>query len=524
MYDYILKGGTIIDGSGTRAYTADIAIKDGKISAIAKDLNCSFAQVIDISGLAVAPGFIDIHSHSDTSFLLDDRCESKIYQGVTTEVAGQCGATIYPCPDDQLEVMRGFAGPKFSAYAATSFQEFMDKVKAEDKKMGTNLISLIGHGALRCGVMGFENRKATPEELKLMQALLERDMQAGAWGLSLGLGYTPGVSSDQEELNALGAVVAKYGGKVTSHMRDQGSNTPTSLEEMYEINRQTGAHVHIAHFKASGKANWGRAPEFVQHVAAARQSGVNVTVDVYPYTAASSGITNSFPKWSIQGGQDMAIARLMGDERQKIIDFLEDAFQTQADGDSLYMVTTGGRYPIADGKTVWELSQELGLSMAETIAKVTIETKAKTICISHAMSEADVLYMLSQNDYAIGSDGRSLPLSAEENEGKPHPRNYGTFPRFLRLAREKNICSVEMAVYRITKLAADILKLTDRGELKVGKVADITVFDPLNVTDKATYVDPFQKPVGIEHVFMKGKPALLYGKQTESRLGEFLLK
>ena len=239
---------------------------------------------------------------------------------------------------------------------------------------------------------------------------------------------------------------------------------------------------------------------------------------MYPYTAASSGITNSFPKWAIQGGQEKAIVRLLGDERQQIIDFLNDAFQTQADGDSLYMVTTGGRYPVADGKTVWELSQELGLSMAETIAKVTIETNAKTVCISHAMSEADVDFMLSQNNYAIGSDGRSLPLSASENEGKPHPRNYGTFPRFLRLAQEKKLCSLEMAVHRITKLSADMLKLSDRGVLEVGKVADITVFDSLNITDKATYADPFQKSVGIVHVFMSGKPALLDGQQTEHRL------
>lgn len=524
MYDFILKGGTIVDGTGSPAYKADIAIKDGKIAKIADEITCAGAKVYDVTGLAVAPGFIDTHSHADTSFLMDDRCESKLYQGVTTEVAGQCGSTIYPCPADRMEHIRHFAGSTLADFASGSFQEFMDKVKAQGKQMGTNLISLIGHGAVRCGVMGYENRKATPEELSEMQQLLDRDMQAGAWGLSLGLGYTPGVSSDQEELNALGEVVAKYDGVITSHMRDQGTNTPTSLEEMYEINRQTGAHVHIAHFKASGKKNWGRAPEFVQNVAEARKSGVNVTVDIYPYTAASSGITNSFPKWSIQGGVGMAVARLQGEERQQIMDFLEEAFQTQADGEGLYIVTTHGSYPIADGKNVWELSQALGVSMAEAIAKATIETKAHATCISFAMSEEDVDYMLSQNNYAIGSDGRALPLSAEENLGKPHPRNFGTFPRFLRLAREKGLCAVEGAVYRFTGLAADMLGLSDRGVLKEGLVADITVFDPVNVTDKATYADPFQKCVGIEHVFMKGQPALLHGQQTELRLGEFILK
>lgn len=524
MYDFILQGGTVVDGTGNLAYKADVAIKDGKIAKIADKIECEDAKVIDVTGLAVAPGFIDIHSHSDTCFIQDDRCESKIYQGVTSELAGQCGSTIYPCPDDRMENIRGYAGKSLRDFASNSFQSFMDKVQEQDKKMSTNLISLIGHGALRCGVMGYENRKATPEELREMQRLLERDMEAGAWGLSLGLGYTPGVSSDQEELNALGEVVAKYDGIITSHMRDQGANTPTSLEEMYEINRQTGAHVHIAHFKASGRKNWGRAPEFVQHVADARQTGVNVTVDVYPYTAASSGITNSFPKWSIQGGTDKAIARLQSDEGQKILDYLNEVFQTQADGEGLYIVTTGGRYPIADGKNVWELSQELGLSMADTIAKVAIETNAHCTCISFAMSEEDVDYMLSQNNFAIGSDGRGLPLSASENDGKPHPRNFGTFPRFLRLAREKKICSLEKAVYRMTKLAADILGLPDRGVLQPGMIADITVFDPVNVTDKATYADPFQKPVGIEHVFISGQPALLHGQQTEQRLGQFILK
>lgn len=524
MYDFILRGGTVVDGTGQPAFKADVAINDGKIAEIAATIAGAAKEIIDVTGLAVAPGFIDIHSHSDTVFLQDERCESKLYQGVTTEVAGQCGSTIYPCPNDRMDNIRGFAGSAFQDFASGSFQEFMDKVRQRGKRMSTNLISLIGHGALRCGVMGYENRKATPEELAEMQRLLERDMQAGAWGLSLGLGYTPGVSSDQEELNALGEVVAKYDGIITSHMRDQGTNTPTSLEEMYEINRQTGAHVHIAHFKASGRKNWGRAPEFVKNVADARDAGINVTVDVYPYTAASSGITNSFPKWSIQGGKHMAVARLQGEERQQIIGFLEEAFQTQADGEGLYIVTTGGRYPVADGKNIWQLSQELGLSMAETIAKVTVETGANATCISFAMSEEDVDYMLAQENFAIGSDGSGLPLAASENKGKPHPRNFGTFPRFLRLACEKGICSLEKSVNRMTKLSADILGLKDRGVLKPGLVADITVFDPVNVTDKATYDNPFQKPVGIEHVFMSGQPALLHGQQTEHRLGQFILK
>ena len=524
MYDYILRGGTVVDGTGRSPFRADVGIKDGKIVGIAAGLEGEARELIDVTGLAVAPGFIDFHSHSDTTFLLDDRCESKIFQGVTTEVAGQCGYTIYPCPEDRMENIRRYAGDAFAEFASNSFQEFMDKAQTKGKQMSTNLISLIGHGAIRCGVLGYEGSKATPEQLRQMQELLDRDMQAGAWGLSLGLGYTPGVFADQDELNALGEIVAKHDGIITCHMRDQGSNTPASLEELYEINLKTGAHVHVANFKAAGKKNWGRAPEFVQNVAEARALGIDVTVDIYPYTAASSDIiTNCFPTWAVQGGKSMAIARLHGDERERIIGFLEDEYQTQSDGEGVYIVTTDGRYPAADGKNIWELSHELGLSMAETIAKVAVETGGDCTCIAFLMSDEDVDYMLAQENYVIGSDGSGLPLSPDENEGKPHPRNFGSFPRFLRWAREKGI-ALEKAVYRIAGLCAEFLHLNDRGILKPGMVADITVFDPVNTTDNATYIDPFRKPTGIEHVFISGQPALLYAKQTDKRLGRFILK
>ncbi len=525
MYDYILRGGTVVDGTGSPAIEADVAIKDGKIAKIERGIKEAAKEVLDVTGLAVAPGFIDFHSHSDTSFLVDDRCESKIYQGVTSELAGQCGSTIYPSPEDRLDIVREYVDEPYKEFVSSSFQEFMDKVKARNKKMATNLISLIGHGAVRTGVMGYEDRKATPEELALMQELLDRDMKAGAWGLSLGLGYSPGVSSDQEELNAMGEVVAKCDGIITSHIRRQDEYTPQSLEEMFEIYRKTGAHVHIAHFKVTERHNWGRAPEFVKWVADAKAAGINVTVDVYPYTAASSGITNSFPKWSIQGGIHKAIERLQSEseERDRLMAELEEIFKTQADGESLYVVTTNGRYPVADGKNIYQLSQELGLSLAETVAKVAAETEGKATCISFVMSEEDVDYMLFQKDYVIGSDGYGFPFAPEENKGKPHPRSFGTFPRFLRWAREKGV-SLEEAVNRITGLSAKYLGLPDRGVLKVGYVADITVFDPVNVTDKATYDNPFQKPVGIKHVFISGQPALFHGEQTDLRLGQFILK
>lgn len=525
MYQLIIKNTRIIDGTGSPAYRADLAVMDGKIAAIAPEIHEEAELVIDGEGLVTAPGFIDIHSHSDTYFLVDDRGESRIYQGVTSELAGQCGSTIYPCPAENLSWMQKFAGQEAAEYASPSFSEFLKKVKRDGKKMGTNLIPLIGHGALRGGVMGYDDRKASKAELDAMRELLDADMRAGAWGLSLGLGYTPGVSSDQEELCSLGEIVARYGGIVTSHMRDQGLGTPKSLEEMYEIYRQTGAHVHIAHFKASGRAAWGHAAEYIENVHAAKKAGIHVTADVYPYTASSSGITNSFPKWSIQGGRQTAVRMLKDEkERGRLMAELEKTFCDQAAGESLLVVTTDGRFEQADGKTIWQISKELHCSMAEAAAKVAVETDAGAVCISFAMCEEDVDLMLRQNDFSIGSDGRSLSLSPEDNQGKPHPRNYGTFPRFLRLAREKKLCSLETAVRRMTGQSAEYIGLKDRGFIKEGMTADLTVFDPETVTDKATYENPFQKPEGIVHVFMGGKPALLYGKQTKERLGTFLLR
>lgn len=525
MYDYLIQNGFIADGTGAPVKKGDLAIKDGRIEAIETTISAGLAKkVINAENMIVAPGFIDIHSHSDVNFLSDDRCESKLYQGVTTELMGQCGSSVYPAPREHYDRIEAFAGSKASGYASCSLAEFAAKIDANGKKMSTNLLPLVGHGALRCGVMGYEDRPAGKSELDDMRSLLARDMADGAWGLSLGLGYTPGVSSDVDELASLGEIVAAHDGIVTSHMRNQGIHTPESLNEMYEIFRRSGAHVHIAHFKASGKASWGRAQEFIDNVHEAQRSGINVTVDVYPYCAASSGITNSFPKWSIQGGKKHALDMLAGPERRKIISYLEEKFAAPEDGKRLVVVSAGKEIPEADGKNLFELSELWGISQAEAAARVAEKSHAGATCISFSMSEPDVFTMLSQMDFAIGSDGRALPFDPLKNAGKPHPRNFGTFPRFLKFARENSICEVGQAVRRITGLSADTIGLKDRGYLQPGYVADITIFNWEQVEDRATYSDPFQKPLGIEAVFTKGRLALWKGVQTDIRNGSLLLK
>lgn len=524
MYDIVLKGGSIVDGSGRPAYVADLAIAHGKIALIAEHIDVPATETVDVSGLAVAPGFIDIHSHSDSSFMLEGSTQSKIYQGVTTEVAGQCGHTPFPSGKGGDTEPDGVVEGKAGAFSAPSMEAFIQRAESENRKMSTNLILLVGHGSVRNAVIGSENRRLTASELQQMKELLDADMRAGAWGLSLGLGYAPGVSSDQDELNEMGSVVAKYDGIVTSHMRNQGAGTPESLEEMYNIHRHSGVKVHISHYKVSGKANWGRAKEFTEWIHEAQRAGVKVSVDVYPYRASSSGITNCWPNWAIQGGKEAAVRRTFNEERAALLEHLDKRFAAPEDGDGLYVVTTHGKFPIADGKTIRQIAEDLGLSMSEAVLEVTRQTDAGATCISFSMCDDDVMTMLAQDDFAIGSDGRGFSMDPAECEGKPHPRNFGTFPRFLRLAREQGLCSLETAVHRMTGLAKDIMDIPDRGVLKQGYVADITVFDPRTVSDTGSFDDPIRKNTGIHHVLLGGEFALRDGEQTSLRAGRFLRK
>jgi len=528
LYDILIKNGFIVDGKHTKRYKSDLAISDGRIAVIRKDINPAGAKrVIDASDKIVSPGFIDIHTHSDVSFIMDNRSESKIYQGVTSEVVGQCGSTFYPCDINDLNNLRKYVSGRdldTDYYASTSFVEFIKKAETNGLKPANNWLTLIGHNALRTSVMGFEGRPATKDEIDKMVNLLEQEMESGAWGLSLGLGYAPGIFSDINELVALGEVVAKYDGIIASHMRDQGNRIHQALDEMFEINRRTGAHVHIAHLKLSGINNWGKAEDLLAYLRNAQSYGVNVTCDIYPYEAASSGITNTLPKWTLAGGVEAAAARFKTDERSKIIKELEEKYPDKEAGDRIYIVSTGGLYPEADDKTIGELAEELDISVAEAIEKVVVETNGHCRQISFAMDENDMLRFIKEIDISIGSDGSGLPLDPSLNQGKPHPRNFGTFPRFLRLNREHKLMNLEDAIYKMTGNSAKIMGIDDRGVIEVGKFGDITIFDENLVSDKATYKDPFQKPVGIEYVIVNGEVVVDKGKQNKNRPGHFIKK
>ena len=528
MLDLLLKNGLICDGSGTSPFVGDVSIRDGKIVEVAPSITEEAREVVDVSGLAVAPAFIDSHSHSDAWFIKDSRCEAKLYQGVATEIVGQCGSSCFPRNVSQVNrVKREEEAGKLTpmgAYQAGTFAKL--RKKRVDKPMSTNLVQLIGHNAIRNGVVGPLARPAWEDEIKISQFLLAQAIEQGVWGMSLGLGYVPGLFADKAELATLMEMCYIDDVIVTVHMRDECEHVFEALEEMIDLAKLTKVRLHISHLKLGDKCVWGKAKELYNHIKEACAEGARITMDVYPYNACSTGLSSRLPAWALDGGAEKAtkLLKTPGEKRDAVLQLFREKYPSREDGDRLYIVGTGGRCPEVDGKTVGQLSEEWGMPVPEALLETLIRTGCRDDSIIFNMDEEDVMWLLAQEDIVIGSDASCRPFDPAASDGKPHPRTYGTFPRFLRLCREKGLCPVEKAVRRITQLPAEIVGLTDRGALKPGMVADVTVFNYDTITDTATFDDPFQKPVGVEHVIMNGKFALRNGMQTEERLGDYLLK
>lgn len=523
MEDLIIRGGTVIDGTGKPGYPADVAVTGGHITAIGDLRDRTAKKELDASGLAVAPGFIDAHAHSDTAFLRDSSYAAKLYQGITTEVTGQCGDSPFPSLPERLQT----EGSELAdgSWNSLSFDSFVKRFEASDYSMAVNQAILVGHGTLRAGVIGCEDRAVTPEELEQMKALLRRDLQDGAWGMSLGLEYSPGCFAGAEELRELGKVVKEFDGLVPCHMRNEGEHIDEAIEELLSVGRASGVHVHVSHMKIDNFRVHGRAPEVWAHLEQARREGVNVTADLYPFTASCTSLTIRCPNWSKDGGGRAVLKFLAGPRRQEVIEGIRVHYFNAERAETCLFNSDGGLWPEIVGKTLRYVAEELlhTTDYAEAAAIVLERTQARAGCIFFVMSEEDMLYFLSQ-DVGIGSDGWAYSGDPAKVPGKPHPRSYAAISEFLRLARERGLCSTEEAVRRITSKAADMIGLTDRGRLEVGKVADITVFDPATVGPRSTYLDPIQLSQGVRHVVIGGGIALEDGVQTALRAGKFLRK
>jgi N-acyl-D-aspartate/D-glutamate deacylase len=484
-FDLILRNGTILDGSGDASYVGDLAIAADRIAAIGK-VAASAKTEIDVSRLAIAPGFIDVHTHDDAAVVRDPAVDFKIMQGVTTDVIGNCGAGVAPTTDAFRQFYARGIGPILgdSALTWTTTSEYFDAVDAAHPSL--NVTAYVPHGVLRYIAMGLERREPEERELALMCELLDEGMRAGAIGMSSGLIYPPGSFSRTPELIELARVVAKYGGIYTSHIRDEGPGLLRAVEEAIRIGEEAGCGVEISHHKAAGREAWGATERSLAVIADARARGLDVTVDVYPYTAGSTALA--------------AIAR-----------FGDDVFEMPA-----LIASVKYNKDAYEGKYVSDIAAALGMSNGDAVRKLLLDEENSPTVINFTMDEPDVRRVLADQHAMIGSDG--IP-----SEGKPHPRLYGTMARVLgTYVRDTGLLTVEDAVRKMTSLPSAKHRVKERGLLREGWFADVVVFDPAKIDDIATYEEPRQYPKGIEYVVVNGKLAVDGGHQTDARAGRML--
>src|SRR5499425_2296219 len=509
-WSLLIKNGTVVDGSGAPAVAADVAIENDRIVSVGSNLSGEAARTIDAQGLMVAPGFIDIHSHSD---LVYDGCpsaESKVRQGVTTEVVGMCSFSPAPIAPGRADAVREWTSGLSTRIPISweTFAQYLDHLRGLGPSV--NIVQFVGHGALRLATVGAENRPATRDDQIGMERLLAEAIDAGAFGFSTGLVYAPSVYGNTEELIALARSMASRRGLYFSHIRGEAATLEQAAEEAIKIGEQAGVPVQIAHVKASGRGNWGKMDRVLRMIDGARARGVDVTGDVYPYPAGSTKMDNLLPAWMHDGGISKLLERLTDPKaRQRAIgDCLVDGERWRtgsgANGWDEVMVATCSREELA-GKTLAELARLTGREPAQAMMDLVLAEKAGVSMISFSQSEENVAMASADPHTMIGSDSLSLHAGTGPHPGKPHPRSYGTFPRVLGVyCRERKLFSWETAVHKMTGMPAGKLGMGGRGLVKTGYAADLAVFDPKTVRDEPTFPDPHRHPVGIPYVVVNG--------------------
>lgn len=527
MLDLKIEGALVLDGTGAAAERADVGIRDDTVVAVGDLSRERAGRTLLATGRVVAPGFIDMHSHSDWRLWANRRAESKVRQGVTTEVVGNCGFSPMPVSDAYLEDLRGFAlaVPAGLDFRWRSVREYLDALDGEG--LAVNVIQLVGHGALRVAVMGFARRPPSGRELAVMQRWLAEGLEAGAWGLSTGLIYAPGSYATTEELVAI-ARAARGRGLYASHIRGEGATLLPALREAIRVGTEAELPVQVSHLKAAGRAQWGRMADALALLDEAADAGVDVAADVYPYTASSTALRALLPDWALEGGRGALLARLRDpDTRGRLRRALEEPEQGQPLGDRLawsdIMIATCPRCPDIEGRRLDELAAARGEPPTQTLLELLLAADGEVAVVLFQLHEDDLRRALVHPRVMIGSDGSALAPTGELGGGKPHPRSYGTFPRVLgRYVREERVLSLATAVHKMTALPARRLGLRDRGVIRPGARADLVVFDPRRVADEATYDQPHRYPSGIEHVLVNGRFVVRDGEHTGQLPGRVL--
>ncbi|MEO5592364.1 MAG: D-aminoacylase [Chitinophagaceae bacterium] len=496
-YDIIIHNGKIIDGTGNSWYYGDIAIKDGKITAIQKNITGNATQNIDARGLIVAPGFIDVHAHIENSIFERPTADNYIYDGVTTVITGNCGGS------------------------ANNLQQFF--LQVDSMGVSINVASLVGHNTVRELAMGESNRLASTAEQEKMEQLVKQAMKDGAVGLSTGLIYLPGMYSNTEEVVGLAKAAAAYNGVYASHIRNEENKVVDAINEAINIGKAANIPVEISHFKVSGRSNWGRSKETLALVEQARKDGYDVTIDQYPYTASSTNLGVRLPDWALSGGTDSLKARINDPYQHKLIvtGMLEQLKKYNYKNYSYAVVAYHAADTSLNGKSITGINILKGRKSnasqeAETILDLMLAGGAQMIY--HGMDEADVRYIMKYPYNMVGADA-----GVATGKGMPHPRGYGSNARILgRYVREEKIISLEEAIRRMTSLPAQKFQFKDRGILKEGMAADIVVFDENEVIDLSTYEKPHQFSKGFNYVLVNGKLVIDHAKHTGIKSGRVL--
>lgn len=507
-----IKNGLIVDGSGGQGFAADLLVDGGKIAKIGKNLPSDDAEIIDASGLVVAPGFIDTHPHSDLQILLEPTLPAKIRQGITTEVFGQDGISLAPLPIEYISPWRkNLAGLDGNTEKIDwHFKNVDGYFKMIEKvEPAINVCYLVPHGNIRMEAMGLDGRLATPAELEKMREITRREMLAGAVGLSTGLIYMPCAYADTNEVIELCKVVAEFDGVFVIHQRSEADTILESMEEVIQIGRESGVRVHFSHFKVCGRKNWGKVDEIIALLEKAEKEGIQVSFDQYPYPSGSTMMGVILPPWVHDGGTDKLLERLADQSlRQKMVHDIEngipgwDNFVDFAGVEQIFITSVKSqKNRDAVGLSLAELGKLRGKDPLNAIFDLLLEEENAVGMVNRWGNEETVLRFMQRPEMNVCTDG----IVGE----KPHPRVFGSFPRVLgKYVREEKILTLEQAVYKMTKKAADTFKLAGRGELKEGFVADICIFNPKTVADKGSFEDPNQPPVGIEFLLVGGQFAI----------------
>ena len=528
MFDLVLMGGHLIDGTGAPSRPADVAVAGERVVAIGDLRDRESQQVIDVTGLLVTPGFIDIHAHSEVALLVDPRAASKVRQGVTSEISGMCGLSAAP--------LEGQARDEFSVWTArfglepnwTTLADFFEIL--ENQGLALNFGTLTGHGNLRNAAMGSADRSPTAAEQDAMARMLAQSLEEGALGLSSGLFYTPGSYAGTTELAMLGQVVAAQGGLYDTHIRNEGRHLEKALQEAMEVGRDSGVPVQISHLKLASRDHWGQAGRVLAYLDAARAGGLDLGWDQYPYAAASTTLDAAMPPQFHAGGRAALLQRLQDPQQRAQI---AQAILSDAGGDWENMIRESSwdnlllsfhpTQPDLAGRTLASIAATRRLDPLETAFDLILETGAQAMIVDFCMDEGDVATILRHPATMVVTDAEALAVDGLLSQGTPHPRTYGTYPRVLaRYVREQGLLTWEEAIHKMTGLPATRLGLRDRGHVHEGAFADLVVLDPDTVADTATYAAPHQYPEGIHHVLVNGRFVVQDGTQTEELPGQVL--